>query len=91
MAHFIAEIRGKAGPATRLGTEKSGIYAEVNGWNIGVKVFIDYDPTTNKDIITILQTGGSNHAQHSQDITGIKRNMRTGNLDFEEIQIAEEK
>lgn len=36
MARFFARIQGARGPATRLGTPKSGISASVQGWETGV-------------------------------------------------------
>jgi len=38
MAHFQAGIQGSRGPATRLGTSKSGIYAFARGWDGGARI-----------------------------------------------------
>jgi len=38
MAHFQASIQGNRGPATRLGSSKSGIYAFARGWNGGARI-----------------------------------------------------
>lgn len=40
MAHFQAGIQGNRGPATRLGTAKSGIYAFARGWDGGARIDI---------------------------------------------------
>lgn len=59
MAHFRATIEGNRGQASRLGTKKSGIVATINGWDIGVRVWIHFDENIQQDIIHIRQTGGS--------------------------------
>lgn len=60
MAHFRATIEGNKGGASRLGTKNSGIAATINGWNIGVKVYMWYDKENDRDCIHITETGGSN-------------------------------
>jgi len=40
MAHFQAGVQGNRGPATRLGTAKSGIYAFARGWDGGARIDI---------------------------------------------------
>ena len=60
MSRFYAEIQGNRGPASRMGTPQSGMWAHVRGWDIGVKVVCGVDSETGKDIITVFRTGGSN-------------------------------
>lgn len=60
MAHFIGEIQGNRGEASRTGSKKSGISAHIRGWNIGVRVNIRHDEESGKDFYTIYETGGSN-------------------------------
>lgn len=60
MARFYGTMRGK-GPScvTRQGTERDGLTARVNGWNIGVTVeaFVNAD---GRDALRVLATKGSN-------------------------------
>ena len=53
MAHFLAEIHGTRGPASRLGSKKSGITATAASWQGAVNVMITHDETTGKDIATV--------------------------------------
>lgn len=57
MARFCGTIQGNRGEASRLGTEKSGLFAELDGRRIGVKIscFVGMD---GKDIIHIYKTSG---------------------------------
>ena len=59
MARYRAIIKSKDGSTSRLG-DKEGMVVRVNGWNIGVKVFIRYDEELQCDRIFIFETGGSN-------------------------------
>lgn len=59
MAHFIARIKGNRGEASRLGTEKSSLNAEVNGWNLGCRLLIEHK--NGEDILHISITKGSNN------------------------------
>ena len=60
MSQFYAEIEGTRGRASRQGSKKSGIWAHVRGWNIGIEVQCNYDEEKQRDVIIITQTGGSN-------------------------------
>jgi len=60
MAQFYGEIEGNRGKASRQGTEESGLWAHVRGWNIGVHVECRYDKQNDRDIIYVYQTTGSN-------------------------------
>lgn len=59
MAQYRATIRSKGGSTSRLG-DKRGMVVRVNGWNIGIQVFISYDEELQCDRISIFETGGSN-------------------------------
>lgn len=69
MAQFYAEIHGNRGPATRMGTKQSGMFAHVRGWNVGVEVYCYHDAAINKDVIIVTRTGGSNGYGNRQEIT----------------------
>ena len=61
MAHFRAFIRGGKGPgASRLGTAKSGLWVDANGWNGGVHVGLHVH--NGQDWATISLTPGSGSA-----------------------------
>jgi hypothetical protein len=60
MARFIGIIQGQRGDTSRLGSAKSGLMAKANGWNIGARIYLSVDPTTGKDTIDIILTGGTN-------------------------------
>ena len=51
----------KNGSTSRLGDKEHGMVVRVNGWNIGVKVFIMYDDELERDVIFVYETGGSNN------------------------------
>lgn len=58
MAHFRATIHGQRGPASRLGSPKSGIHARINGWDLGVE--IEARVVDGKDVFYVFKTSGSN-------------------------------
>lgn len=60
MAHFRGTIKGTRGEASRLGTAKSGLIVNANGWDFGVKVILKED---GHDIADIYLTGGSHDAE----------------------------
>lgn len=63
MARFFAEIVGNRGIASRVGTERSGMWAHVRGWNVGVEVqCLDVGGV---DVIRVYKTGGSSAARNS--------------------------
>lgn len=51
MAHFYATIQGNRKLASRLGTKSSGITAKVNGWDVGVKIELDF--VDGRDVLRI--------------------------------------
>lgn len=64
MARFRATIQGQRGTASRLGNAKTGLVANVNGWNAGVRVEARANHSTDKpaelDEFIVFVTGGSN-------------------------------
>lgn len=60
MAKWYAEIKGSSKtPATKQGTETSGMSAHIRGWSFGVNVecFVEKD---GREYIQVQRTGGSN-------------------------------
>ena len=57
MAHLRATIKGTRGEASRLGTKASGLTVTANGWDTGVKVYVQH--VDGRDRVTVLRTGGS--------------------------------
>lgn len=58
MSRFQGTMKGQAkSEATRRGSEKTGMYAHIYGWNIGIKVSLAVD-TSGKDIATVTLTSG---------------------------------
>jgi hypothetical protein len=60
VARFIATVRGQAGPASRLGSERSGIEAHPRGWRVGVEVVGHVED--GRDVFYVYATGGSDAA-----------------------------
>lgn len=59
MARFYGSISGQAKTkATRQGSEKSGIWGHIRGWNIGVSVF-GYVDEAGRDCFKVYRTSGS--------------------------------
>jgi len=70
MPRFRATIRGNRGEASRLGSAKSGIKAEVNGWDLGVDVFArDED---GEDELHVYMTSGSNGRTHERHVGTVR-------------------
>lgn len=53
MAHFYGTLQGARGEATRLGTKNSGIHTTTCSYQGKVRVVLDFDEKTGKDIATI--------------------------------------
>ena len=66
MARFRATIQGQRGSASRLGSTKSGITAQVNGWDVGVDV--DADDENGTDTFKVYVTGGSRNAVNARHV-----------------------
>lgn len=59
MARFKGWIKGQKGEVSRLGSSRSGLRADINGWNLGIEIFASVDDR-GEDVFTIFKTGGSN-------------------------------
>lgn len=63
MAHFLGEVTGTRGKASRLGTKKSGITVKAMGWGGMIQVDLIHNELTGRDLFTIWQhkhpTGGA--------------------------------
>jgi hypothetical protein len=66
MSHFYADIQGNRGEATRGGTKGSGISGHVRGWSTGGRVECYYDDESDRDIVRMFKTGGSNHRSNGE-------------------------
>ena len=53
MAHFYATIQGSRGPASRLGTARSGLTATAASWQGAVTVELTHDPATDTDMAVV--------------------------------------
>jgi hypothetical protein len=62
MARFRGTIQGQRGQASRLGSAKSGLTVNVNGWNVGIQVFAEDSDW--QDRFEVYLTGGSNRASN---------------------------
>ena len=60
MAHFIAEIEGRAKRISRIGHKTTGIRSHTRGWNFGVEVIGYFDEEIGEDVFKVTLTGGSN-------------------------------
>jgi hypothetical protein len=69
MAQYRAVIKGIRGAASRLGQKSSGIRADVNGWDIGIRIYGAFDPARG-DVFEVYLTGGSN-GRHPIKLIGV--------------------
>ena len=60
MAHFYTTAQGNRGEVSRCGSKASGAEAAAQGWNIGGRVIMKYDPKYDTDIVYFYRTRGSN-------------------------------
>lgn len=63
MAQFIARVQGQRGQASQLGNKKTGIWAKVYGWHLGVDVDARHDPKSDCDSFRVTITSGSGHGR----------------------------
>lgn len=70
MAQFRGEVEGNRGPASRLGSKKSGIRTTAHGWHSGVKVYASH--IDGADVFDIYATGGSNGSTPTRLIAQIQ-------------------
>jgi hypothetical protein len=68
MAHFIGYMEGSRGQVSRLGTKRSGMVTQVQGWNFGVKAAIYYNEKTDRDEVRIMLTHGSGSYGSDKDL-----------------------
>jgi len=66
VSHFYADIQGNRGKATRGGSKESGIQGHIRGWSVGVRVYVKYDKESDRDIVTVYKTSGSNGNSSSE-------------------------
>lgn len=68
MARFIGTLNGSRGPASRLGTHRSGIRATARGWRVGASASVDardYNSGDESvDVVSISLTSGSTRDLH---------------------------
>ena len=60
MARFRGTLKGARGQASRLGSGKSGLAVEANGWKVGVSVYAHENNVDGSDLFDIYLSGGSN-------------------------------
>ena len=70
MARFIGYVQGTSGEASRLGSPRSGITAQAQGWNVGVRVCGRDD--NGEDEFAIFSTGGSSGAAHARHLGTVR-------------------
>jgi len=61
MAHFIGYVAGGRGTASRVGHKTTGLTANINGWNSGVRVEAKFDKELCVDRFEIYATTGSGY------------------------------
>ena len=64
MAQFIGTVEGTRGPASRLGSKRTGLTVTANGWDLGITVELRH--IDGKDVATVFLTGGSNDPKQSR-------------------------
>lgn len=70
MARFIGYVQGQSGETSRIGSPRSGIRAQAQGWNVGVRVHGHADG--DEDVFDIYMTGGSHAALASRPMGRIR-------------------
>lgn len=70
MAHFIANVEGNRGSASRTGTKNSGITSHTRGWNLGVRVEMKHED--GEDVAYVYETGGSNRIGQEEIIAVLR-------------------
>lgn len=72
MARFIGYVQGQAGEVSRLGSPRSGITAQAQGWNAGVKVYGHTDGDDVDDVFEVHMTAGSNGGLPSKHLGTVR-------------------
>jgi len=70
LAQFRAIIQGQRGEASRLGGKKTGISAEVNGWNSGISVRGYFDSELGKDVFVVTLNNGNGYNAGKSKVIG---------------------
>ena len=71
MARFRGTVvGGSGGEASRLGTEKSGLVVEANGWKKGVRVVASRGPQ-GEDLFEVYVTDGSAGKGEAELVLGV--------------------
>lgn len=61
MAHFYGTLSGSGRTeSTRCGHKSTGLTATANGWDIGGKIELHYNPITQQNEVSFYITSGSN-------------------------------
>lgn len=68
MAQFRATMQGQRGSASRLGSKKSGLDVNVNGWDNGIRIEASYDEKNHADKFAVYVTSGSNGGQVAKKV-----------------------
>lgn len=55
MAHFLGEVSGSRGKASRLGTKKSGLKTTAASWAGAITVDLDFNELTGKSTFSVWQ------------------------------------
>ncbi len=72
MAHYLGEVSGSRGSATRLGTKNSGMVTKAMSWSGMVRVDVVHDDATGEDRFTVEQR------QHPGNGAGIREEIASG-------------
>lgn len=70
MARFIGYVQGQAGEVSRLGSPRSGITAQAQGWDVGVRV-VGHN-RDGEDEFAIFSTGGSSGSSGSKHLGTVR-------------------
>ena len=78
MARFYGEIQGSRGTATRMGSEESGFWGHIRGWQVGVRVDCFVDKKTGLDELHVTRTGGSDGMRPQKLIAVLRQSRKMG-------------
>jgi hypothetical protein len=70
MARFYAEMQGNRGMISRMGTPKSGLWAHIRGWHVGIFVHCSVGPE-GEDVLKVYKTGGSANSGETTHIVTV--------------------
>lgn len=88
MAQFQGRVTGQSGNGvTRLGSKRSGIRTDANGWDVGVQVWGSYDEGSvgdpdeddqvSGDCFTVYATGGSKNVGDRRPLVEVREDRIT--------------